>query len=71
MGDIIAKFKDMARKERRTVVLPESTEERMLKATRIILDDGIADIILLGDESEISDAASWRASSTSFASTRA
>ena len=53
MSDIISKFKDMARQAGRTIVLPESTEERMLKATRIILDKGIARVILLGDESEI------------------
>jgi len=53
LSDIISKFKDMARKAGRTIVLPESTEERMLKAARIILDEGIARVILLGDESEI------------------
>jgi len=57
LGDIVSKFKDMARKENRTIVLPESTEERMLKATRIILDERIARIILLGDEGEIKSAA--------------
>jgi phosphate acetyltransferase len=57
MGDIITKFKDMARKADKTIVLPESTDQRMLKATRIILDEGIAKIILLGDEDEIRDAA--------------
>ena len=57
MSDIISKFKDMARKASRTIVLPESTEERMLKATRIILDEGIARVILLGEESEINSLA--------------
>ncbi len=53
MGNFIEKFKDMARKAGRTIVLPESTDERMLKATRRILDEGLAQVILLGDEGEI------------------
>ena len=57
MGDIITKFKDMARKADKTIVLPESTEERMLKAAQIILAEGIAGVILPGDESEIKAAA--------------
>ncbi len=68
MGDILAKFKDMARKERRTVVLPESTEERMLKATQVILAEGIAGVILLGDEDDIMDAASRAGADISGAS---
>ncbi len=57
MSDIISKFKDMARMASRTIVLPESTEERMLKAAEIIMEKGTAEIILLGDEGEIKSAA--------------
>ena len=46
MSRIIEKFKDMARKANKTIVLPESLEERMLKAAQIILDEGIAKVIL-------------------------
>jgi phosphate acetyltransferase len=42
-----------AKASRKTIVLPEGTEERMLKATEKILKEGIADIILLGNEDEI------------------
>ncbi|MEA2063721.1 MAG: phosphate acetyltransferase [Gemmatimonadota bacterium] len=58
MGDIIGRFKQMAVKEQKKVVLPESTEERMLKATEIIMAEGIAKVVLLGDEDEIRAAAS-------------
>lgn len=57
MSDIISKFKDMARMASRTIVLPESTEERILKAAEIIMEKGIAEIILLADEGEIKSAA--------------
>jgi len=57
LSRIIEKFKDMARKANKTIVLPESLEERMLKAAQIILDEGIAKVILLGDESQIASCA--------------
>ena len=38
----------------KTVVLPESDDERILKAAHIVLEKGAANIILLGVESEIS-----------------
>ena len=51
--DIITRAK--ANKQR--IVLPESTEERTLKAADLLIKDGVADIILLGDESEIKEKA--------------
>ena len=47
--DIIAR----AKVNKQRIVLPESTEERTLKAADLIIKDGVADIILIGDESEI------------------
>ena len=47
-----------AKKLNKTIVLPESTEERTLKATEILLNDKITKVILVGDEKEIKDAAS-------------
>jgi len=57
MGDIITRFKEMARKERKTIVLPESTEERMLQAAQVILAENIAGVVLLGEEAGIKAAA--------------
>jgi phosphate acetyltransferase len=67
VSDIISKFKDMAREAKKTIVLPESLEERMLKAAEIIIKDGIAEIILLGDEGEIKSAARGAGSDVSGA----
>lgn len=51
--EIISRIREKAKKKRKRVVLPEGTEERMIKAAKIILDEKIADVTLLGDEDEI------------------
>ncbi|MBM3325625.1 MAG: phosphate acetyltransferase [Calditrichaeota bacterium] len=48
---------ERARSQRKRIVMPEGDEERTLKAVRRIIDDNIADIILLGDEKTIRDTA--------------
>ncbi len=44
---------DRALSERRHIVLPEGEEERILRATDILLRRGVADLTLLGDPVEI------------------
>lgn len=44
---------ERARKERKKIVLPESNDERILRATEILLRRDVADIILLGVEDEV------------------
>jgi len=44
---------ERARSDRRHVVLPEGAEPRVLRAAAIALRRGVADLTLLGDESEI------------------
>ncbi|WP_085067193.1 phosphate acetyltransferase [Catenuloplanes japonicus] len=44
---------DRARTHRKRLVLPEGTEERILRATEILLRRGVADLTLLGDPDEI------------------
>lgn len=46
-----------AKKQRQHIVLPEGTEERILKATEILLRRGIVDITLLGNPEEICEKA--------------
>ena len=49
-----------AKAANKCIVLAEGTEERTLKAADIILGEGIARLILLGNEKEIKDlAAQW------------
>ncbi|MEO1937514.1 MAG: phosphate acetyltransferase, partial [Sulfurimonas sp.] len=47
------KLLSMAHKKRKTIVLPESSDERILRAAEIVLRREIADIILLGEPKEL------------------
>ncbi len=49
----IEEIKNKARKSIKTIVLPEATDLRVLQATDIILKEGFANIVLLGDENNI------------------
>lgn len=44
---------DRARASRRTIVLPEPDDDRVLRAADIVLRRGIADLILLGEEEAV------------------
>lgn len=51
--DLLREIREKARKNLKRIVLPEGEEERTIKATAQILKEGIAEIILIGEESEI------------------
>lgn len=51
--DLINQIKENAKKNQQRIVLPESTEERTLKAADEILAEGIAKIILTGNPEKI------------------
>jgi phosphate acetyltransferase len=59
MGDYIDKIKERARSDIKTIVLPETTDKRTLIAASHIIKEGIADIILVGNEEKILDGAGW------------
>ena len=50
----VSKIMEMARSSRQRIVLPESGDERILRAVDELVHGGICDIILLGDKDEIS-----------------
>lgn len=52
--DLLLQIKENAKKHGKKIVLPEGTELRTLKAANIILQEGIAKIILIGNPEEIS-----------------
>ncbi|MBR0074077.1 MAG: phosphate acetyltransferase, partial [Bacteroidales bacterium] len=56
--DLMSKIKATAKAAGKCIVLPEGNEERTLKAADIILQEGIANLILLGNEQEIKKLAS-------------
>nr|WP_314889435.1 phosphate acetyltransferase [uncultured Campylobacter sp.] len=43
----------LAAKDKKTIVLPESEDERILRASEILLKSGAVNLILLGDENEV------------------
>ncbi len=51
--NLLEKIKAKAKEAKRRIVLPESTEERTLKAADILIKEEIADIILIGNKAEI------------------
>ena len=52
-------IKDKARADKKTIVLPETTDKRTLIAAANVMKEGIADIIMIGDEEKINDGANW------------
>lgn len=52
-------IKERARHDRKTIVLPESNDKRTLIAAAKIVEEGIADIIMIGNEEKIMDGAGW------------
>ncbi len=56
--DFIDKMKDLAKKDIKTIILPESDDIRILKGAEIVLNEEFANIILLGNEADINKKAS-------------
>lgn len=56
--EFIENLKAKAKSNKKTIILPEATEERTLKAADIVLSEGFANLILIGSEEEIKKQAS-------------
>jgi phosphate acetyltransferase len=52
-SNLLPSIKDQARKLKKTVVLPDASDERAQRAARILLDEQIAHPILIGEETKI------------------
>ncbi|MDD3205395.1 MAG: phosphate acetyltransferase [Lachnospiraceae bacterium] len=55
----IDRIKEKARADKKTIVLPETSDKRTLIAAAHILQEGIANIIMIGQEEKIMDGARW------------
>lgn len=55
----IDRIKDRARADIKTIVMPETTDKRTLIAASHIIEEGIANIILVGNKEKIMDGAGW------------
>ena len=51
-------IKQKAKSNIKTIVLPEATDIRVLKAARKVTDEGFAKVILLGNKEELKNIAS-------------
>lgn len=52
-------IKEKAKADKKTIVLPESNDKRILIAASHILEEDIANVIMVGDEEKIMDGANW------------
>lgn len=55
--ELLDRIKEQARSSKKRIVLPEATEQRTLRAADEIIRENIADIILIGNPSQIMDLA--------------
>lgn len=53
MSKFLDEIIQRAKSDKQTIVLPEGSDVRTVQAARAILDEGIANVIILGSESEI------------------
>ncbi|MBR7171017.1 MAG: phosphate acetyltransferase [Prevotella sp.] len=51
--DLVQQIIERAKNNKQRIVLPEATEERTLKAADMVLAEGVADLILIGNPDEI------------------
>ena len=53
--NFIDRIKERAKQNKRKIVLPESMDERVLRAAEIVLEEDIADIVIIGRELDLVD----------------
>ena len=53
MSDFLARMKAAAKADKKTIVLPEGEDPRTIAAAKQIIDEGLADLIILGDPAQI------------------
>ena len=51
--ELLESIKEKASKRKKTVVLPESHDERVLKAAEILVKENVCSVITLGNENKI------------------
>ncbi len=55
----IDSIKERAKQNKKTICLPETEDKRTLLAAAKVLEEGIADVILVGSEEKVADSAHW------------
>ena len=57
MADLVASLKEKAKKLGKTIILPETEDERVLRAAEKIMAEGIAKVALVGNEQKLKEEA--------------
>ena len=55
----IDSIKERAKQNKKTICLPETEDKRTLLAAAKVLEEGIADLVLIGSEEKVKDSADW------------
>lgn len=53
MSDFLNRMKAAAKANKKTVVLPEGEDQRTIDAAKIIVEEGLANLVVLGDPATI------------------
>ncbi len=53
MSDFLNRMKTAAKADKKTIVLPEGEDPRTIEAARTIVEEGLANLVILGDPSQI------------------
>ena len=53
MSDFLTRIKERARADKKTIILPESMDRRIYEAAEMILNEDIANIIIIGTPEEV------------------
>ena len=53
MSDFLQRMKDAAKADKKTIVLPEGEDPRTIEAAKKIVEEGLANLVILGDPAEI------------------
>ena len=55
MSDFLARMKSAAKADKKTIVLPEGEDPRTIEAAKKIVEEGLANLVVLGQPDEIED----------------
>ena len=55
MSDFLARMKSAAKADKKTIVLPEGNDERILEAAEKALEQGLANIVIVGKPEEVAE----------------
>ena len=53
MSDFLARMKSAAKADKKTIVLPEGEDPRTIEAAKKIVEEGLANLVILGDPEQI------------------